>query len=280
MAARPGQSRQPTARRPSRSLAPDHRFDQTGSDRRLPVQHALHLFNLSAVGQTVNQIVQRLGEGSPKSRPRSALERSQRRAMVRRREGEDFGAAAVEAARLERDLHRVGARGGKVDSRLSKRRQIAERLAEFDAGRMSIDVAQSVEEAIRLPLDRRDHDRMPVAHRGDSESGRQVEVAIAVDIEHVAAESLLPQHRGASVAQGVDPRRLGRFQACGGSPGPRPRRRRSDLWQLTAAVESVRPHRPSDWRARGRGGRRVTAPGSPGRRSRCRRRRADRTPAA
>ena len=162
--------------------------------------------------------------------------------MVGGVEREHARAAAVQAARLQRDLHRVGAGDGEVDPGVGERRERAEALGQLEAARVGIDVAKSVDELFRLLPDRRDHGRVAVADGRDTETGGEVDVAVSVDVHHVAAPGFGPEHRRRSGHERVDARRLGGLEAAGHRPGPGPGWRRQDLRQQAAALESVRRH--------------------------------------
>jgi len=157
-------------------------------------------------------------------------------------EREHAGAAAVQAARLERDLHRVGAGHGEVDPGVGEWRERAQALRQFEAGRVGVDVAQSVDQLFRLLPDRRDHGRVAVADGRDTETGGEVDVAVSVDVDHVAAQGFVPEHRRRSGHECVDARGLGGLEAAGHHPGPRPGRRRQDLRQQAAALKPLRAH--------------------------------------
>ena len=208
----------------------------------MPLQDLLHLLGGSAVGQTVNDLFEGLREGLAEGRPRGGRQRSEGGPVVCGVEREHAGAAAVQAAGLQRDLHRVGAGDGEVDPGVGERRERTEALGQLEASRVGMDVAQSVDELFRLLPDRRDHGRVAVADGRDTETGGEVDVAVSVDVDHVAAQGFGPEHRGRSGNERVDPRGLGGLEPSGHGPGPGPGRRGQDLRQQAAALEPLRAH--------------------------------------
>ena len=119
-----GQGRQPAGRRPAGRLAADDRFDQASADVRLPLEQLRDPFRGRAIRQTVHELFEWLSEGFAEGRPRGGRQRSEGGPVVCGVEREHPRAAAVQAARLQRDLHCVGARDGEVGSRLVHRRQL------------------------------------------------------------------------------------------------------------------------------------------------------------
>jgi hypothetical protein len=60
---------------------------------------------------------------------------------------------------------------------------------------MSVDISQAVEEPAALLDERRHHPRMPMSYRRHPEARGEIDIEVAVDVQDVGSESLLPEDR-------------------------------------------------------------------------------------
>lgn len=158
--------------------------------------------------------------------------------MVAGVESEEPMPAGREEGALPGDLDRVCAGDREVDARLVDRSQLAEPLGERDPRRVRGDVAEAVQELGRLLGDRCDDPRMAMTDGRGAETGSEVEVAVAVDIEDVRAARRAPDERGlVGAAQSVDSGRLVAGERAGERGALPPRQRGADLRQEVAARE-------------------------------------------
>ena len=176
----------------------------TGSNTTQPrlapcaVEGGVDVAGAAAVGQTVGVRVAAVmaANGARERRARGDGERAERGAVVGGVEREDAGAAGCEQRGLERDLDRVRARHREVDARIGHRREGAQPPRQLDARGCAATSPRPCTRGRACSRDRRHHARMAMADRGDAEPRREVEVAVAVDVEDVRAERLRPHHAG------------------------------------------------------------------------------------
>ena len=103
-------------------------------------------------------------------------------------------APAREQRRLERRLDRVRAGGAEHAARGNAARVAAhERFEQLDLHGGRMHVAEPVQQPLGLRAHRRDDARMRVPHVRDAEAGREIDVAIAVDVPDVGALRALPE---------------------------------------------------------------------------------------
>jgi hypothetical protein len=141
-------------------------------------------------------------------RARRDLERAESQSVVCRIEGENPGPARREVRCLEGDLYSVRPGSREIDTRVVYRNSPAERARQLHARGMSVYVAEAVNESRGLPANRGYDKGVSMAHRCDSEPGCQVEVSVAIHVEHIGAQSLLPDQSTFTQAKGIDARRL------------------------------------------------------------------------
>ncbi len=135
------------------------------------------------------------------------LERAQRQPVIRPAIGDRVRFARRQQGGLERELDRFGT--GRREVRLAQRAgsQLGEPREQPRSYLGGMDVAHAVDQARGLFRDRRRDARVRVAGGRDAERGRQIEVAIAVDIGHQRARRALPEDR-IVIAEIRDARRL------------------------------------------------------------------------
>ena len=198
------------------------------------------------------------GEGGAELLPRGDVERPERRAVVGGLEGEDARPAGGAEGGLQGDLDRLGAGDREEDLRLVDRRDLHQPPRELDAQRMGHDVPEGVEEPAGLLAHRLHHPRMAMADRGDAEARGEVYIEVAVDVADVGAPRLLPEDRGLTAGERVDPGSLepseGGRQLARARPGGRDddlggevaeghisRRPASERPSVTSSVYSMSP---------------------------------------
>ncbi len=179
-----------------------------------------------------------VGERVAERRPRSEVQGAEGEAVVGRLEGHHSGPPGGQQRALDGHFDGVAAGDREIYLRLVDRRPARQPPRQLDPQRMGMDVSQPVQQAARLAADGRHDARVAVADRRHPEAGREIDVAVAVDVEDVGAARLRPeQGRRDAVRQGVDPGRLPARQPPRQGPRPRPWRRRHDLRRQIATVE-------------------------------------------
>jgi hypothetical protein len=141
-------------------------------------------------------------------RARRDLERAESQSVVCRIEGQNPRPARREVRCLEGDLYSVGPGGREIDTRVVYWNPPTKLTCQFHSRGMSVYVAEAVNEPRGLPANRGHDQGVSMAHRGDSEPGCQVEVSVAIHVEHIGAQSLLPDQSIFTQAKGIDTRRL------------------------------------------------------------------------
>ena len=220
----------------------------TGSTRTAasgdPLGQAVDLLGRAAVGQAVEVGMEVVPEGRPERVAGGGGEGAEGDPVVGGVEGEHGGAAGGEDGALDRDLDRVGAGDGEVDSRVVDRRQGRRGARRERSARGARRRRRGRGAGAGLGRGGGDHFRVAVADGGDAEPGGQVEEAVAVDVEDVGAEGLVPdQARGVlrrvgRAGEGVDARGLGGGERPGERPGDGSGGRDEDLGRQVAADQA------------------------------------------
>ncbi len=153
--------------------------------------------------------------------------------MVGRIEGHQGRPAGGGDRRLQGDLHRLRTGEGEEDLGIVDRRQGGEALGQLDPQGVAVDVAEGVQEDLRLGAHGGDHRGVRMADGGDAETGGEIEEDVAVDVADIGAPRLLPEEAGLPGEERVDTGGLHGGEALAEGARPRPRRRGDEVrWRV------------------------------------------------
>jgi hypothetical protein len=142
----------------------------------------------------------------PESAPRSCLQGTEGEAVISRIESKYPLAPSGQQRGLEGDLDCIRPGYRKVDLRIHHRNPAAEALGDLGAQPMGMCVGETMKKPPGLSPDGTDYGRVAMPDRGDAETRGEIDIAIAIDILDIRAQSLIPDQRRATGAERVDSR--------------------------------------------------------------------------
>src|SRR6185295_2372961 len=199
-----GEPGEPARRRQEDSFAADDRLDEDARDV-VAFEARDDRGQIAAEGKPSDVRMEVRGEGVAKRGTRRGGEGAERQTVIAGIERDDARPAGRGEGGLERDLDSFGAGDREEDLGVVDRRESREALGEREASGMGRDVAEGVNQEVRLRRDSSQDLRMAMADRRHAETGGQIDEPVAVGVEDVRSAGLLPDEGGPAGGDGRDP---------------------------------------------------------------------------
>lgn len=158
----------------------------------------------TAKRETIYCLDKVIGKWIAKRRARGQLERTQRETMVGGLEDQDSFFAGSQESGLQGDLDSVRAGNSKEHLSIVDRCLPEELPGQLRAVRVGMDITQPMHQQPALLANGGDDRGVSMPHRRDPEPSRQIQIAIAIHIEDIGAQGLLPDKSVAVGANRVD----------------------------------------------------------------------------